>query len=112
MEAKIEHQDTVAYVLIKTELGAAPEVAAEVSRQNWKEEDEKGVMVKGVRWTATIMGPYDVVAAVRVRDNVALGDLVVNRIQTIPGIRNPLAVVVTQYFKDGEPIRTGHNGHP
>ncbi|MBU0494272.1 MAG: Lrp/AsnC ligand binding domain-containing protein [Chloroflexi bacterium] len=108
-----DREDTVAFLLIKTELGAASEVAAEASRHNWTEESQDGTLqVKGVRWANVVTGPYDVLAAVRVKDNAALGKLVVNRIQVIPGIANPLTLIVTEHYKNGEPTRSGDNGYP
>ena len=106
-----EHQDTIAFVLIKAELGKAAEVAAEVSTRNWEDRYEEGVIVRGVRWAIEVTGPYDVVAAVRVRDNETLGKLVVHQIQTIPGVKNPLTLVMTRYYKNGEP-EAPHGGFP
>lgn len=94
-----EHQDTIAFVLIKTELGATAEVAAQVSEVN------------GVHWAIVVTGPYDIIAGVRVSDNMALGTLVMEEIQAIPGVRNPLTVVVTRYYEDGE-SRAPHGGFP
>jgi len=74
---------TVAYILIKAQLGAANDVAEAVS------------MIDGVAWTAVITGPYDVIAAVAVGDNTQLGDLVINRIQKVPGVANPTTLVAT-----------------
>jgi DNA-binding Lrp family transcriptional regulator len=90
--AKLEGTDTRALVLIKAELGMAAEVAEQVS------------VVDGVCWTLMVTGPYDIIAAVRVKDNFALGELVVNRIQNTPGVRNPTTLVATS--------RWGENGFP
>ena len=94
-----EHQDTIAFVLIKAELRKVAEVAAEVSARD------------GVHWTVVVTGPYDIIAGVRVRDNEALGNLVMEEIQTIPGVRNPLTVVVTKYYRGGGP-EAPHGGFP
>ena len=94
-----EHQDTMAFVFIKTELGKVAEVAAEVSARD------------GVHWAVVVTGPYDIIAGVRVGDNEALGTLVMEEIQTIEGVKNPLTVVVTRYYKDGEP-EAPHGGFP
>ena len=102
--------DTVAFVLIKTELGAAARVASEVSQLRVEVETEKGVDYRKVRWAAIVTGPYDVIAAVRVESNEALARLVVQEIQPIDGIRNPLTVVSGGWFVNGE--RVGLNGYP
>ncbi len=105
----MDRQDTVAFVLIKTELGKAAEVAAAVSALTY--EDEQG-RPRGVRWADVITGPYDVIAAVRVGANEELGKVVVEQIQRVPGIKNPGTLVVTGHYKGGEPQPLGDNGHP
>jgi DNA-binding Lrp family transcriptional regulator len=104
-------QDTIAFVLIKTELGQAGRVAKEVSRRNWEDETDNGTIVRGVRWAIEVTGPYDVVAAVRVKDNEALGEFVVNEIQAVEGVRNPLTLVMTRGYKNGEQ-EAPHGGFP
>ena len=111
MGVREECQDTVAFVLIKAKLGMAEAVAKEASRRNWEDEDENGTIVRGVRWAIEVTGPYDVVAAVRVKDNEAVGKLVVNEIQAIEGVKNPLTLVMTRYYKDGE-SEAPHGGFP
>jgi DNA-binding Lrp family transcriptional regulator len=109
MATTLDCEDTVAFVLIKAELGQAAEVAAGVSAL--MHEDEQG-RPRGVRWADVITGPYDVIAAVRVGDNEELGRLVVDGIQKVPGIKNPGTVVMTGHYKGGEPQPLGDNGHP
>jgi DNA-binding Lrp family transcriptional regulator len=112
METGVEREDTVAFVLIKAELGQALNVATEVSTLNWEEEDRDGVTIKGVRWAVVVTGPYDVIAAVKVRGNRELGDLVIEQIQNVEGVKNPSTVVVSSYYKNGEVQPLGHNGPP
>jgi DNA-binding Lrp family transcriptional regulator len=107
-----ECKDTVAFVLIKTELGMAEEVAQQVSTYNTKVEADDHIAVRGVRWTAIVTGPYDIVAAVRVDDNEALADLVVGKIQPTGGIKNPTTIVVGKLFVDGQGQSFGQNGFP
>ena len=102
--------DTIAFVLIKTELGAAAHVASEVSKIRVPIETEKGIDYRKVRWTAIVTGPYDVIAAVRVESNEALSRLVIQEIQHVDGIRNPLTCVTGGWFVNGE--RIGVNGYP
>lgn len=102
-------EDTVAFVMIKTEFGAAEEVAAAVSTFNY--ENEEGHR-RGVRWADVVTGCYDVIAAVRVSNPDELRQIVVEQIPGVPGVRNPDTMVVSGYFKDGEPQPLGYNGHP
>ena len=90
---------TVAYLLIKVQLGRAAEVAAAVSG------------VKEIRWAVVITGPYDVLAGVRVPDNDALEE-VVTRVGLIPGVANPLTSVMTSYYQDGAKKSKIWNGPP
>jgi DNA-binding Lrp family transcriptional regulator len=76
-----EENKTVALALVKTELGDAYRVA------------EAAYAIDGVIWTMIVTGPYDVVVAIRVDNNSALGDLVVDRLQGITGVRNPTTLV-------------------
>jgi DNA-binding Lrp family transcriptional regulator len=90
---------TVAYLLIKAQLGHAARVAAAASA------------VEGVRWASVVTGPYDVVAGVRVPDNDAL-EKVVTQVGLIDGVANPLTLVMTSYFQDGEKESRVWNGPP
>lgn len=113
MAGEVEHEDTVAFVFIKTEPGMAKEVAQQVSTINQVEEDNEGVVtVRGVRWADVITGPYDVIAAVRVQDNRELGELVVSQVQMVTGVKNPLTMVMISHHRDGTEGYLGQNGHP
>ena len=108
-----EYEDVVAFVLIKTEPRAAAKVAEEVSRLRWTEQEEVSVAVLGVRWAAVVADSYNVVAAVRVRDENALEQLVQEQIRPIKGIVNPSVLVVEQLFRGGHlEGGFGHNGFP
>ncbi len=67
-----------AYVLIQTEVGMIPEVAAAVAG------------IKGVSSADGVTGPYDVIARAEATDLDALGKLVLRRIQDIPGVTRTL----------------------
>jgi DNA-binding Lrp family transcriptional regulator len=82
---------TVAQVLIKAELGWAESIAAELSRN------------AEVRFCGIVTGPYDVVAIVTVPGNRELGEFVVRKAQTTPGVRHAWTQVVTATFEDGKP---------
>ncbi len=97
----IAHQDTIAFVLVQTKLGAANKVAETLSA------------IAGVRWAvATMAGPYDVIAAVRVSSNGEFSDLMIDKIQTVAGIKNPATpqvLVVGSYYKEA---MRGRNDFP
>jgi DNA-binding Lrp family transcriptional regulator len=76
-----EEYKTIALALIKTEFGQAKRVA------------DAALQIPGVCWTLVVTGPYDVVVAIKVVDNWALGDLVVEELQNIQGVRNPSTLV-------------------
>jgi DNA-binding Lrp family transcriptional regulator len=83
--------DTVAYVLIKTKLGAASDVAKAVSE------------LGPVHWAAVVTGPYDVIAGVRASDNEMLGTLVVERIHSTPGVTETVTAVMVSFHKGEVP---------
>ena len=72
-----------AYVFIECTAGAAREVAREVSK------------IKGVIRANATTGPYDVIALVEASDMNVMGDFIVTKIQSLPGVlRTQTNVVV------------------
>ncbi|HXE73690.1 MAG TPA: Lrp/AsnC ligand binding domain-containing protein, partial [Candidatus Nitrosotenuis sp.] len=69
-----------AYVLIETELGRSADVLAALRE------------VPGVDREATsaVSGPYDIISLVRAETHNQIGRLVVNKIQSLPGVRRTL----------------------
>ncbi len=65
---------TVAYIMIKVELGKAEYVAQEA------------VKVDGIEWAAVVTGPCDVIAAAKTSSNEALFGLVAGDLQCIEGV--------------------------
>ena len=80
---------TQALVLIKTELGTAKQVAEAVAA------------LDAVQWAVVVTGAFDVIAAVTVEDNGALGNLVVDQIDQVAGVRDPTTLVVTEVYYGG-----------
>ncbi len=70
-----------AYILIQTELGTAAIVAALRP-------------LPGVSKTASVAGPYDVIARAEARDIDELGKLVASRIQAIDGVTRTMSCLV------------------
>jgi len=71
-----------AYVLIQAQVGRASGVEAEVAK------------LEGVKSTASVTGPYDVIARVEAESVDELGGLVAGRIQLIDGITRTLTCPV------------------
>jgi DNA-binding Lrp family transcriptional regulator len=92
-------EETLALVLIKAELGTAKQVA------------EKIAALDAVEWTVVVTGQVDVIAAVKVADNAALGTLIVDQLQQIAGVQDPSTLVVTESFYGGFAVR-GNEGFP
>jgi len=79
--------DTIAYIIITAEPGAAADVAAQVAA------------LDGVHWAAVVTGLYDVIAGARVSDNEALGKLVLEHIQTIAGVAETMTAVMSSFHQ-------------
>jgi DNA-binding Lrp family transcriptional regulator len=92
--------NTQALVLIKAELGMAKQVA------------EAAAELAAVQWAAVVTGPYDVIAAIQVEDNLALGNLVVDDIQKITGVKDPSTLVITEAYYGGGIALRGNEMFP
>ena len=71
-----------AYILIQTEVGKAADVAHAIAD------------VKGVTLAEDVTGPYDVIARAEASNVDELGQLVVARVQNVPGITRTLTCPV------------------
>jgi DNA-binding Lrp family transcriptional regulator len=71
-----------AYVLIQTEVGKAAVVAAALRA------------LPGVSETASLAGPYDVIARAEARDIDELAKLVISRVQTLDGVKRTMSCPV------------------
>jgi len=71
-----------AYILIRTEVGKAAQVAKEVFQ------------IKGVTSAEDVTGPYDVIVRSEARNVDELGKLVVAKIQAVDGITRTLTCPV------------------
>ena len=71
-----------AYILIQTEVGKAADVAREVADVN------------GVTLAEDVTGPYDVIVRAEASNVDELGQLVVARVQNVPGITRTLTCPV------------------
>jgi DNA-binding Lrp family transcriptional regulator len=71
-----------AYILIQTEAGKAATVAAALRD------------LPGVLETASLAGPYDVIARAQARDIDELASLVTSRVQTLDGVSRTMSCPV------------------
>jgi DNA-binding Lrp family transcriptional regulator len=71
-----------AYILIQTEVGKAAQVAEEVAA------------IDGIASAEDVTGPYDVIARANAQTVDELGQMVVSRVQMIPGITRTLTCPV------------------
>ena len=71
-----------AFILIDTSPGKAKEVASKLRR------------VPGVTDAHAVTGPHDVIAVVEAADVSALGELVVQKVQSILGVSRSLTSIV------------------
>jgi DNA-binding Lrp family transcriptional regulator len=73
-----------AYILVQTEVGKAAQVAAEIAQ------------VSGVTSAEDVTGPYDVIVRAAADDVDTLGQLVVAKVQNVPGITRTLTCPVVK----------------
>jgi DNA-binding Lrp family transcriptional regulator len=74
-----------AYILIQTEVGKAADVARAIAD------------VDGVTMAEDVTGPYDVIVRAEAGDVDQLGQLVVARVQNVPGITRTLTCPVVHF---------------
>lgn len=71
-----------AFILIDTSPGKAREVASKLRQ------------VGGVSVAHAVTGPHDIIAIAEAQDVTALGELVVQRVQSVPGVNRSLTSIV------------------
>lgn len=114
MEQSSARGDSIAFLLIRSKLGRAHEVASAVSQfkivggevdmVEWPD----GQDLPGVRWAAELVSsPYDVIAAVRVGVFEELGAIVAE-IEQLDSLKNPtVAKVVSDPYVGGQRVHQG-----
>lgn len=73
-----------AFILIQTDVGRAPAVAAELRE------------LAGVQSAEDVIGPYDVITRVEAASVEALGAELIARIQQVPGITRTLTCTIVR----------------
>lgn len=74
-----------AYILIQTEVGKAADVAKAIAE------------VKGVTLAEDVTGPYDVIVRAEGANVDELGQMVVSKVQGVPGITRTLTCPVVRF---------------
>ena len=74
-----------AYILIQTEVGKAADVAKAIAE------------IKGVTLAEDVTGPYDVIVRAEGADVDELGQMVVSKVQAVPGITRTLTCPVVRF---------------
>ncbi|MGZ5367084.1 Lrp/AsnC family transcriptional regulator [Aeromicrobium sp.] len=74
-----------AYILIQTEVGKAADVAKAIAE------------IKGVTLAEDVTGPYDVIVRAEGTNVDELGQLVVSKVQAVPGITRTLTCPIVRF---------------
>jgi DNA-binding Lrp family transcriptional regulator len=74
-----------AYILIQTEVGKSTEVAQAIAE------------IEGVVQSEDVTGPYDVIVRAEGSSVDALGQMVVSKVQSVPGITRTLTCPIVRF---------------
>jgi DNA-binding Lrp family transcriptional regulator len=81
-------------------LGTTAYVTVNLNQAEWRDVAERLRSLPGVVHIALVGGEFDVIMLVRAEDNAALGRLVLDAIQGMPGVVNTRTLLV---FEEAEP---------
>ncbi|MET7752458.1 Lrp/AsnC family transcriptional regulator [Micromonospora sp. NPDC005367] len=79
-------------------LGTSAYVALTIEQNTWREVSAELARVRYIEHAALLGGDHDVLALVRAPDNAALRDVVLGRIQSIPGVLSTRTWLVFEEF--------------
>ncbi|MEU5566073.1 Lrp/AsnC family transcriptional regulator [Micromonospora musae] len=79
-------------------LGTSAYVALTIEQNTWREVSAELAQVRYIEHAALLGGDHDVLALVRAPDNAALRDVVLGRIQSIPGVLSTRTWLVFEEF--------------
>ncbi|MEW2384298.1 Lrp/AsnC family transcriptional regulator [Micromonospora sp. NPDC047707] len=82
-------------------LGTSAYVAITIEQNTWREVSAELARVRYIEHAALLGGDHDVLALVRAPDNATLRDVVLSRVQSIPGVLSTRTWLVFHEF-DGE----------
>ncbi len=73
-----------AYIFVEVTQGKAMQVREEIGK------------IKGVKSASSVTGPYDIIALVEGEDVNVLGELIVSRIQSVPGVLRTMTNIIVE----------------
>ncbi|GII24481.1 AsnC family transcriptional regulator [Planosporangium mesophilum] len=79
-------------------LGTSAYVSLTIEQNTWREVSARLARIRYVEHAALLGGDHDVLALVRAPDNAALRDLVLNQVQSIPGVLSTRTWLVFEEF--------------
>jgi DNA-binding Lrp family transcriptional regulator len=79
-------------------LGTSAYVALTIEQNTWREVSAELARVRYITHAALLGGDHDVLALVRAPDNAALRDVVLSRVQSIPGVLSTRTWLVFEEF--------------
>ena len=82
-------------------LGTSAYVTVNLDQAEWRDVGQQLRALPGVVHIALVGGEFDAILLVRARDNAALGRLVLDVIQGMPGVVNTRTLLV---FEEAEPL--------
>lgn len=81
-------------------LGTSAYVTLTIEQNSWREVRDRLAQLPAIRHFALTGGDFDVIALVRVPDQAALRDLVLDRLQSIPGVRSTHTLLIFEESPD------------
>ncbi|MEV1289527.1 Lrp/AsnC family transcriptional regulator [Micromonospora sp. NPDC049679] len=79
-------------------LGTSAYMSLTIEQNSWREVSARLARVRYIEHAALLGGDYDVLALVRAPDNAALRDVVLNQVQSIPGVLSTRTWLVFEEF--------------
>ncbi|SCF14960.1 Lrp/AsnC family transcriptional regulator [Micromonospora chokoriensis] len=79
-------------------LGTSAYIALTIEQNTWREVSAELARVRYIAHAALLGGDHDVLALVRAPDNAALRDVVLGRVQSIPGVLSTRTWLVFEEF--------------
>jgi DNA-binding Lrp family transcriptional regulator len=73
-----------AYIFVETTQGKAIEICNEIGK------------IKGVKSAHAVTGPYDIIVLVEGDDVNVLGEFIVSRIQSVPGVLRTMTNIIVE----------------
>jgi DNA-binding Lrp family transcriptional regulator len=79
-------------------LGTSAYISLTIEQNTWREVSARLARVRYIEHAALLGGDHDVLALVRAPDNAALRDVVLNQVQSIPGVLSTRTWLVFEEF--------------